>query len=174
MAQHTKAIYAGSFDPLTFGHLNVIERGARIADRLVVAVANNSSKAGVFTPSERIAIIERSVGHLKNVEVDTFEGLLVDYAKRVGATMLLRGLRSVNDFQYEFQMALTNKDLSNNIDTVFLATEGKYAHVASSLIREIVAMGGSVKGMVPKHVEKSLADKLAPRKRAAAKKSRRR
>lgn len=165
MPQHKKAIYAGSFDPLTFGHLNVIERGARIVDKLVVAVANNTSKSGVFTPRERVEIIRESVGHLHNVSVATFEGLLVDYARKTKATVLLRGLRSVNDFQYEFQMALTNKDLNRDIDTVFLATEGKYAHVASSLIREIVAMGGSVKGMVPKHVERRLDRKLSPGKK---------
>lgn len=165
MPQHTKAIYAGSFDPLTFGHLNVIERGSRIVNTLVVAVAHNTAKQGVFTPTERIEMIKEATGHLKNVVVDQFEGLLVNYARKTNATMLLRGLRSVNDFQYEFQMALTNKELCDKIDTVFLATEGKYAHVASSLIREIAAMGGSVNGMVPKHVEKKLYAKLRPKKK---------
>ena len=158
-----RAIYAGSFDPLTYGHLNVIERGARIVGELVVAVARNTSKHGVFSTEERMDLIREATTHIDNVRIDAFEGLLVEYARSVDARLLLRGLRSVNDFQYEFQMALTNKELWPEIDTVFLATEGKYAHVASSLIREIVAMGGSVRGMVPEHVERKLVEKLAPK-----------
>ena len=162
MENTRRAIYAGSFDPLTYGHLNIIERASRLFDELVVAVAKNTSKSGVFSPEEREAMIREATPDLKNLTIDSFSGLLVEYARSVDAGILVRGLRSVKDFEYEFQMALTNKQLSGDIDTVFLVTEGRYAHVASSLIREIVTMGGSVEGMVPPHVEEQLRERLAP------------
>lgn len=161
MPTENRAIYAGSFDPLTFGHLNIIERGAALFDELVVAVARNTSKSGVFDTDERIAMIEEATQGWSNIRCDAFEGLLVNYARQIDASVLLRGLRSVKDFEYEFQMALTNRQLSGDIETVFLMTDGKYAHVASSLIREIVAMGGSVEGMVPPHIERALKERLA-------------
>ncbi len=162
MTTNHRAIYAGSFDPLTYGHLNIIQRAASLFDELIVAVANNTSKSGVFSPDERIDMISDACAGLDNIRVDTFAGLLVDYAAQMNAGILVRGLRSVKDFEYEFQMALTNKQLNDDLDTVFLVTEGKYAHVASSLIREIVSMGGSVKGMVPPEVESRLKGVLAP------------
>lgn len=162
MGQQPKAIYAGSFDPLTYGHLNIIERGSRLFSRLDVAVANNTSKKNVFSPPERREMVADAVRDLDNVRVDLFDGLLVEYARKVGARVLLRGLRSVKDYEYEFQMALTNRQMNGDIDTVFLVTEGKYAHIASSLVREIVTMGGSVEGMVPPHIEAALAERIGP------------
>lgn len=154
-----RAIYAGSFDPLTFGHLNIIERGSRLVDELLVAVADNTSKKNVFTPAERVAMISDATGHLAGVRATTFDGLLVEYARRIDARVLVRGLRSVKDFEYEFQMALTNKALWPDLETVFLVTEGQYAHIASSLIREIAAMGGDISTMVPP----AIADRLRAR-----------
>lgn len=162
MSQIRRAIYAGSFDPLTYGHLNIIERGCRLVDELVVAVAHNHSKRNVFSPQERVDMIQATVEErgLRGVRASLFEGLLVDHARSIGAQVLLRGLRSVKDFEYEFQMALTNKELGGDLETVFLVTEGKYAHLASSLIREIAAMGGPVTGMVPPGIESRLVERL--------------
>lgn len=159
MAHVRRAIYAGSFDPLTFGHLNIIERGSRLVDELVVAVADNTSKKNVFPPAERVAMISDTTRHLAGVQATTFDGLLVDYARRINARVLVRGLRSVKDFEYEFQMAMTNKALWPELETIFLVTEGQYAHIASSLIREIAAMGGDISTMVPP----AIADRLRTR-----------
>jgi pantetheine-phosphate adenylyltransferase len=163
MTTPKRAIYAGSFDPLTFGHLNIIERGCKLVDELIVAVANNTAKKGVFTPDERIAMIADATRGLPGVRAATFEGLLVEYARKIDARVLVRGLRSVKDFEYEFQMALTNKALWADLETVFLVTEGQYAHIASSLVREIAAMGGDVSSMVPPSVAQRMADRLAER-----------
>lgn len=159
MPQVRRAIYAGSFDPLTLGHLNIIERGSRLVDELVVAVADNTSKKNVFTPAERVAMIRDTTSHLAGVQATTFDGLLVEYARRIDARVLVRGLRSVKDFEYEFQMAMTNKALWPDLETIFLVTEGQYAHIASSLIREIAAMGGDISTMVPP----AIADRLRTR-----------
>lgn len=161
MKSSDRAIYAGSFDPITLGHLDVIERAAPMFEELVVAVAHNSAKRSVFSVDERIEMIRESVSHLPNARVDAFDGLLVEYARKIGAGVLVRGLRSVKDFDYEFQMALTNRHLSTEIESIFLMTHGKYAHVASSLIREIAAMGGDVTGMVPDSVVWRLRQRLS-------------
>jgi pantetheine-phosphate adenylyltransferase len=143
------AIYPGSFDPLTYGHLNIIHRGVELFPRLIVAVAENTSKKPMFSTAERVEMIGRCVGTMEGVEVDTFSGLLVEYARAKNARVILRGIRSFQDYEYEFQMALTNKFLYPELETVFLVTDGAYAHLSSTLIREIVLMGGSVRGMVP-------------------------
>lgn len=155
------AIYPGSFDPLTYGHLNIIERGVRLFSRLIVAVAVNTSKKGIFTLEERVEMIREATQGYPQVEVDSFSGLLVHYCKKKGARVILRGLRSFQDYEYEFQMALTNKFLYPDVETVFLVTENVYSHLSSTLIKEIALMGGSVEGMVPPPVVKRLKDRLS-------------
>jgi pantetheine-phosphate adenylyltransferase len=154
------AIYAGSFDPFTKGHQNVIDRGLKVFDKIIVALAHNVSKKTIFSLQERVKIIEELYKDRKSIVVDSFEGLLVDYAKKTDTNILLRGMRSVSDFEYELQMAHANKTLYSEIETVFIVTDSDYSHISSSLIREIVSLGGSVKDMVPDFVEKKLRKKL--------------
>ncbi|MEW6776099.1 MAG: pantetheine-phosphate adenylyltransferase [Bdellovibrionota bacterium] len=158
------AVYPGSFDPPTHGHLNIIERGAHVFDEVVVTIATNTSKKGVFTPEERMDLIRQLTKHLPNVRVEGFTGLLVDFMSKKDYHVVLRGIRTVQDFEYEFQMALSNKHLNPDIETVFMMTDAKYSHLSSSLIREIVMLGGSTKGMVPEIAEKALREKLSPKK----------
>lgn len=146
------AIYPGSFDPITLGHLDIIERGCRLFELVIVAVVRNPNKTPLFTANERINQIRASTGHLSNLEVDSFEGLTVHYAKMRQALVLLRGLRVLSDFEMELQMALTNKTLSDEIETVFLATSKEYSFLSSSVVKEIARFGGSVDHLVPKHV----------------------
>jgi pantetheine-phosphate adenylyltransferase len=146
------AIYPGSFDPVTLGHLDVIERGCKLFDQVIVAVLRNPNKMPLFTVAERIAQIRQATSHLKNIEVDSFDGLTVNYAKMRQATVLLRGLRVLSDFEMELQMAHTNKTLSDHIETVFLATSNEYSFLSSSLVKEIARFGGPVDHLVPKHV----------------------
>ena len=153
-------IYAGSFDPLTLGHLDVIARAARIVDELIIAVARNTSKSALFTPEEKLALLRETTHEIPNLSVEYFDGLLVSHARARGARALVRGIRTVTDFEYEFPMALTNRQMAPEIETLFLMTDGAYAHLSSSLIKEIVRMGGSVKGMVPEQVEAALIAKL--------------
>ena len=154
------AIYPGSFNPLTFGHLDIIERGSKVFDKMVVAVARNVSKKTIFSIEERVEIIEEVFKNNDKVEVDSFEGLLVDYAKSRDTNIVLRGMRSVSDFEYEMQMAHTNKTLDAELETVFMVTSRKYSHISSSLIMEIVSLGGSAADLVPEIVEKRLKQKL--------------
>ncbi len=159
------AIYAGSFDPFTKGHQNVIDRGLRVFDKIIVALAHNVSKKTIFNLDDRIEIIKEIYKDRDNIVVDSFEGLLVDYSKKIGTSVLLRGMRSVSDFEYELQMALANKTLYSEIETIFIVTDSKYSHISSSLIREIVSLGGSVKKMVPGVVERRLKEKQNQKKR---------
>lgn len=159
------AIYAGSFDPFTKGHQNVIDRGLRVFDKIIVALAHNVSKNTIFSLEDRVEIIEEIYKDRDNIVVDSFEGLLVDYSKKIGTSVLLRGMRSVSDFEYELQMALANKTLYSEIETIFIVTDSKYSHISSSLIREIVSLGGSVKKMVPGVVERRLKEKQNQKKR---------
>lgn len=156
-----RAICAGSFDPPTLGHLNIIERGLRIFDELIVAVAVNTAKKPILTPKERVALLQQLVEPNKNVEVTSFEGILVDFARKRGVHTLLRGIRNMGDYEYESQMALVNKALDPGIETIFLMTEGQYSHLSSTFIREILAFGGSCKGMIHPLVEKVLKKKLS-------------
>ena len=158
------AIYAGSFDPFTKGHQNVIDRGLRVFDKIIVALAHNVSKKTIFSFDDRIEIIKEIYKDRDNIVVDSFEGLLVDYSKKIGTSVLLRGMRSVSDFEYELQMALANKTLYSEIETIFIVTDSKYSHISSSLIREIVSLGGSVKKMVPGVVERRLKEKQNQKK----------
>ena len=154
------AIYPGSFDPFTNGHINIIERGVRVFDKVIVAVAHNVSKKTTFTIEERVEIIREVFHNRSEVKVDYFQGLLVEYARKMGSNILLRGMRTVSDFEYELQMALSNKTLYPEIETIFMVTEGAYSHISSSLIKEIITLGGSAKEMIPEIVEKKLKEKL--------------
>jgi pantetheine-phosphate adenylyltransferase len=155
------AIYPGSFDPFTNGHQNVIERGVRVFNKVVVAVAHNTSKKTIFTLEERVDLLNEIFRGRNDVQVDYFEGLLVDYAKKMGTNVVLRGMRTVSDFEYELQMALANKSLSPELETVFMVTDSEFSHISSSVIREVVSLGGSAVNMVPKLVEVMLKDKLS-------------
>jgi pantetheine-phosphate adenylyltransferase len=155
------AVYPGSFDPLTNGHVDIIERGARLFDRIVVAVLVNIDKHPLFSADERVAIIRAAFRGHSNVEVDTFDGLLVDYARRKGASAIVRGLRAVSDFEYEFQMALMNRRLAPQLETVFMMPGEQYTYISSRLIKEVFMLGGPVDGMVPPLVEDELRKKQA-------------
>jgi pantetheine-phosphate adenylyltransferase len=148
------AIYPGTFDPLTLGHLDLIERAAQIFDRVTVAVVVNSRKKTAFTPEERVAMVEASVKHLKNVKVEAFDGLLVSYAREKGIHVLLRGLRAFSDFEYEFQMALANRKLAPEIEMIFLMPKETHSYISSSTVREISDRGGDISQFVPPSVKK--------------------
>lgn len=156
----TLAVYPGSFDPLTNGHVDIITRGARLFDRIIVAILVNAEKSPLFTVLERVAIARTVFARLPNVDVETFDGLLVDYVARRGANVIVRGLRAVSDFEYEFQMALMNQRLSDQIDTVFMMPAEQYTYISSRLIKEVFALGGRVHGLVPDLVEDRLREKL--------------
>lgn len=153
----TTAIYPGSFDPLTFGHVDVIERSSRLFDNVIVAILTNVQKTALFTVDERIEIMREILKpRFSNVEVDVFDGLLVDYAKQKKAQVIVRGIRAVTDYEYEFQMALMNRRLAPEIETVFMMPAENYSYLSSRLVKEIAELGGSVNGLVPDTVEKRL------------------
>ena len=153
------AIYPGSFDPITKGHLDVLKRAADIFDKVIIAVSNNINKNSFLTVEERINLIKESVKHLDNVEVDSFDGLTVNYAKERGATILLRGLRAVSDFEYEMQLSQTNSELSPDIKTVFLITKPEYNFISSSTVKEIFLNNGDISNFVPEPVKEYLLTK---------------
>jgi pantetheine-phosphate adenylyltransferase len=153
------AIYPGSFDPLTNGHVDIIQRGSRLFDRIVVAILLNVEKAPLFTVAERVEIAREVFAGYPNVDVDTFDGLLVEYARRKGAGVIVRGLRAISDFEYEMQMALMNRHLNPDVETVFMMPAETYTYVSSRLVKEVVALGGSVTGLVPTLVEDRLREK---------------
>jgi pantetheine-phosphate adenylyltransferase len=155
------AVFPGSFDPLTNGHVDIIERATRIFDRVIVAVATNAEKTPLFSVDERVAVIRDLFRDNLTVQVDTFSGLLVEYARRQGASALVRGLRAVSDFEYEFQMALMNRRLNYDLETVFLMPDEKYTYTSSRLIKEVFMLGGEVAGLVPPMVEERLRNKQA-------------
>jgi pantetheine-phosphate adenylyltransferase len=157
----TLAIYPGSFDPLTNGHVDIITRGARLFDRIVVAIALNAEKTPLFSPEERVQIARGVFKNQPSVEVDTFDGLLVDYVARRQANVIVRGLRAVSDFEFEFQMALMNRRLNGAIETVFMMPAEQYTYISSRLIKEVFALGGRVQGLVPDMVEARLREKVA-------------
>ena len=155
----TLAVYPGSFDPLTNGHVDIISRGARLFDRIIVAILVNAEKSPLFTMDERVEITRTVFRDHPNVEVDTFDGLLVDYVARRGAQVIVRGLRAVSDFEFEFQMALMNQRLNAKIETVFMMPAEQYTYISSRLIKEVFALGGRVHGLVPELVEQRLREK---------------
>ena len=157
------AIYAGSFDPVTRGHEDLIGRSLEFVDRIVVAVANTSSKAPLFTIEERVALIKQALGDDPRVDVRSFSGLLVDFAKEVGASLLIRGLRAVSDFEYEYQMALMNRHLSPSLETVFMVPSLDTTYISASLVREVARYDGDVTGLVHPIVAKALRAKIAAR-----------
>jgi pantetheine-phosphate adenylyltransferase len=156
------AIYPGSFDPLTNGHLDLIERGAKIFDELIVAILRNPEKEPLFSLDERTEMIRAMTRERDNVRVDSFDGLMVDYALQVGATAVLRGIRAISDYEYELQMALMNRKLEPRLETVFMMPAETYSYLSSRLVRQVATLGGSVRGLVPELVEKKLREKLAP------------
>jgi pantetheine-phosphate adenylyltransferase len=155
----TLAVYPGTFDPLTNGHVDIISRGARLFDRIIVAILVNAEKAPLFSMDERVEIARAVFKDHRNVEVDTFGGLLVDYVERRHAQVVVRGLRAVSDFEFEFQMALMNHRLNPTIDTVFMMPAEQYTYISSRLIKEVFALGGRVHGLVPELVEERLRAK---------------
>jgi pantetheine-phosphate adenylyltransferase len=159
MKQDVIAVYPGSFDPITNGHVDIIERGARLFDRIIVAILLNLDKKPLFNVPERVEIARETFRAHTNVEVDTFDGLLVDYVRRRKAQVIVRGLRAVSDFEFEMQMALMNRRLSGDVETVFMMPAEPYTYVSSRLVKEVVALGGSVAGLVPPGVEARLRDK---------------
>jgi pantetheine-phosphate adenylyltransferase len=157
----TLAIYPGSFDPLTNGHVDIITRGARLFDRIIVAIAANAEKAPLFSMEERVQIARAVFKNQPSVEIDTFDGLLVDYVARRKANVIVRGLRAVSDFEFEFQMGLMNRRLNGAIETVFMMPAEQYTYISSRLIKEVFALGGKVQGLVPDMVEARLREKVA-------------
>ncbi len=151
-----KAVYPGSFDPITNGHIYIAERAAAIFDEVIVSVLVNERKNAAFTVKERCEMAKESLNHIQNISIDSFNGLLVDYVRHIGASVIIRGLRAMSDFEYEFQMALMNRRLAPEIETFFIVTDPKYSYVSSSSVREIFHFGGSVEGVVPDYVLEKL------------------
>jgi pantetheine-phosphate adenylyltransferase len=158
------AIYPGSFDPFTNGHLDLVQRAARLFDRVIVAVAVSDGKHPLFTLDERRALIEQSIADMPNVEADTFDGLLVNYVQKHSAQAIVRGLRAVSDFEFEFQMALMNRKLNDSFETIFMMPKDTYTFLSSRIVKEIARLGGDVTTFVPEHVQAALEIKLAMRK----------
>jgi pantetheine-phosphate adenylyltransferase len=156
------AIYPGSFDPPTNGHLDLIQRGSKIFEELVVAILRNSEKSPMFSLAERLEMLRQLTADLANVRIDTFDGLMVEYAKSIDATCVLRGIRAISDYEYELQMALMNRKLEPTLETVFMMPADKYSYVSSRLVREVAQAGGPVRGLVPEVVEQKLREKLDP------------
>ncbi len=154
------AIYPGTFDPITYGHIDVVNRAIRLFPSVIVLVARNTSKAPMFSDDERIAMIRDVFRGNRRVSVDGFNGLLVDYARRAGAGVIIRGLRAVSDFEYEFQMALTNRKLARSVDTVFLVPDERFTYLNSTIVREVALLGGDVSDFVPPSVRRLLKDRV--------------
>lgn len=146
------AVYPGSFDPVTNGHLDIIERSSRVFDKVVVGVLNNSGKNPLFSAEERVEMLKSVTQHMKNVEIDSFSGLLVDFVKMKNASVIVKGLRTVGDFEYEFQMALLNKALNPEYETMFMMTDSKYSYISSSMVKELAGFHGNLTGLVPAQI----------------------
>jgi pantetheine-phosphate adenylyltransferase len=159
------AIYPGSFDPITSGHLDVIERGAKLFDHLVVSILRNEAKAPLFSLDERIEMLTEAVAPYPNVEVDSFNGLLAHYAMQKGARGILRGIRAISDYEYELQMALMNRRLQPELETIFLPAGEQYSFVSSRLVKEVISLGGDIGGLVPPMVERRLRERLQDKKK---------
>ncbi|MBG9945035.1 pantetheine-phosphate adenylyltransferase [Brevibacillus formosus] len=155
------AVCSGSFDPVTYGHLDIISRGANVFDKVIVAVLINSKKNSLFSVEERVELLRQATADMKNVEVDSFDGLLIDYMKKKGAQVIIRGLRAVSDFEYEMQVASINKKLDENIETFFMMTNNQYSYLSSSIVKEVAKYKASVADLVPPVVEEALKRKMA-------------
>lgn len=164
-----RAIYPGTFDPVTYGHLDIIRRSAEIVDELIVGVLNNKAKNPLFTPEERVVMIREVLQDIPNVKVKAFNGLLIDFAKQEKASFVIRGLRAVTDFDYELQMAQTNRVLNSEIDTLFLTTSLKYAYLSSSTVKEVAAFGGDISKFVPRKIAKKVIEQYKNRNQGAEK-----
>ncbi len=160
------AIYPGSFDPITNGHVDVVQRASKLFDRLIIAVAKNGQKSGLFTLDERLALIKATLADTANIEVVKFEGLLVDFADACGALAIVRGLRAISDFEYEFQMALTNRQLNPNVETIFMMPREECIYLSSSIVKEVAGLGGNVTEFVPQCVNLALSSKFAANRQA--------
>jgi len=154
------AVYPGTFDPVTYGHIDIIKRAAKIYDKVIVAVAHNEDKGPLFSVEERVSMLKDSVRPIKNVVVDDFNGLVVDYVRSVGSRVMIRGLRMISDFESEFQMALTNRKLSGDIETIFMMPNESYSYISSKLMKEAARLGADVKNFIPKKVQILLKKKL--------------
>jgi len=156
----TIAVYPGSFDPITNGHLDIIRRAAQLFDRVIVAVARNAEKTPLFDAHERLSLTRKAVATLPNVSVDEFDGLLVNYARKKRAAVIVRGLRAMSDFEFEFQLSLMNRKLAEDIETIFLMTKDEYTFISSRLVKEICSLGGNVSEFVPRDVERAMRKKF--------------
>ena len=154
------AIYPGSFDPVTNGHLDLVLRATKLFDRVIVAVANNQDKSPLFTLQERVDLVKEAVSGFKQVEVDSFDGLLVNYAEKEGSLAIIRGLRAVSDFEFEFQLALMNRKLNERVETIFMMPRANYTFLSSRLIKEIARLGGDISSFVPAHVQAAVVRKM--------------
>lgn len=155
-----KAVYPGTFDPITNGHLDIIERGSALFDEVTVAILKNPEKETLFSIEERVEMVKGAVQNLRNVNVEAFQKLLVDYVESIGAKVIVRGLRAVSDFEYELQMAMMNRRLNDNIETIFLMPSEAFSYLSSKLVREVAQLGGKLSGLVPPYVEKRLQKKF--------------
>lgn len=163
MSEQTKRViglYPGSFDPITYGHLDLVERGSRVVDRLIVAVLRNQHKNPLFSVEERVAMLQEVLKPFPNVEIDCFDGLLVEFARQRKATVLLRGIRAISDYEYELQMALMNRRLAPEIETLFMMAGEAYSFISSRLVKEVIRLGGNISGLVPPSVETQLKRRL--------------
>ncbi len=158
------AICPGSFDPVTYGHLDIISRASKMFDKLIVVVASNKKKTNSFTPQERVEMIKKCIGDLPNVEVESFDGLLADFAAEKGAMAIIKGLRAMSDFEYEFQMALTNKKLNPEVETLFLTTAAQNMYLSSSMVKQIALMGGDISSFVPEVIRQDILDRISTNK----------
>jgi len=159
MKNNNLAVYPGSFDPITYGHLDIINRASKMFSRLIVAVIGNPGKSTLFSFEERIEMIKSAIGSNKNIDVDVFDGLLIDYMASVGSKIVVRGLRAISDFEYEFQMALSNNKLNPQVETIFMMASEQYSYISSRLIKEIALLGGNVSAFVPENIALKLARK---------------
>ncbi len=153
------AVYPGSFDPITNGHVDIIERASRVFDKVIVGVLRNRNKEPLFSASERVKLAELATEHLENVSVESFDGLLVEFARQHKAAVIIKGLRTVNDFEYEFQMALLNKSLDSECETMFMMTNSKYSYISSSMVKELAEYKGNLEGIVPSQIIQYIKDK---------------
>ena len=160
-----RAIYPGSFDPVTFGHIDIIERAARISDELIVGVLQNKAKTPLFSVEERVIMLREVTKHLKNVRIVPFEGLLIEFAKKMDAKVIVRGLRAITDFEYELQMSQTNRKLNSDVETLFLTTSLDYSYLSSTTVKEVASFGGDITQFVPEYVAEKVTEKIRERRR---------